>query len=105
MSVGVNLSFYLLDQITRVMGADSDIEISETHHRHKLDSPSGTAVRMGEVIARRSSIAASTRSRYYSRQRYFQRRVLKLKLAFHLCAAGDVVGRSHGLIRKRWRTS
>ena len=51
MSVGVNLCFHVLDQMSRVMGADADIEIVETHHHHKLDAPSGTALRMGEVVA------------------------------------------------------
>lgn len=50
-SVGVNLSFKLLDLAARVMGDEADIEIIETHHRHKVDAPSGTAMRMGEVIA------------------------------------------------------
>jgi len=50
-SVGVNLSFKLLDIAARVMGDDADIEIIEPHHRHKVDAPSGTAMRMGEVIA------------------------------------------------------
>ena len=50
-SVGVNLSLKLLDMAARVMGDDADIEIIETHHRHKIDAPSGTALRMGEVIA------------------------------------------------------
>ena len=50
-SVGVNLSFKLLDMAARVMGDDADIEIIEAHHRHKVDAPSGTAMRMGEVIA------------------------------------------------------
>ncbi|WP_307987486.1 4-hydroxy-tetrahydrodipicolinate reductase, partial [uncultured Pseudomonas sp.] len=50
-SVGVNLSFKLLDMAARVMGEDADIEIIEAHHRHKVDAPSGTAMRMGEVIA------------------------------------------------------
>lgn len=51
MSIGVNLSFKLLELAARVMGADADIEIIEAHHRHKVDAPSGTALRMGEVIA------------------------------------------------------
>ena len=51
MSIGVNLCFHLLHQAARVMGEDADIEIMETHHRHKVDAPSGTALRMGEVIA------------------------------------------------------
>ena len=50
-SVGVNLCLRLLDTAARVLGDDVDIEITEAHHRHKVDAPSGTAVRMGEVIA------------------------------------------------------
>ena len=50
-SVGVTLSLKLLDMTARVMGEGVDIEIIEAHHRHKVDAPSGTALRMGEVIA------------------------------------------------------
>ena len=50
-STGVNLCLKLLQTAAQVLGADSDIEIVEAHHRHKVDSPSGTALRMGEVIA------------------------------------------------------
>ena len=50
-SVGVNLSLRLLEMTARVLGDDADIEIIEAHHRHKIDAPSGTALRMGEVIA------------------------------------------------------
>ena len=52
MSVGVNLCFKLLDIAAKVMGDDVDIEIIEAHHRDKIDSPSGTALAMGEVVAR-----------------------------------------------------
>jgi 4-hydroxy-tetrahydrodipicolinate reductase len=51
MSVGVNLSFKLLDLAARVLGDEVDVEIIEAHHRHKVDAPSGTALRMGEVVA------------------------------------------------------
>jgi 4-hydroxy-tetrahydrodipicolinate reductase len=51
MSVGVNLCLKLLDTAARVLGDDVDIEIIEAHHRHKVDAPSGTAIRMGEVVA------------------------------------------------------
>lgn len=51
MSVGVNLCLKLLDTAARVLGPDFDVEILEAHHRHKVDAPSGTAKRMGEVIA------------------------------------------------------
>lgn len=50
-STGVNLCFKLLDLAARVLGEGYDVEIYEAHHRHKVDSPSGTAVRMGEVLA------------------------------------------------------
>ncbi|AXE31301.1 4-hydroxy-tetrahydrodipicolinate reductase [Chromobacterium phragmitis] len=50
-SVGVNLTFKLLDMAARVLDEGYDIEIIEAHHRFKVDAPSGTALRMGEVIA------------------------------------------------------
>jgi 4-hydroxy-tetrahydrodipicolinate reductase len=50
-STGVNLCFKLLDTAARVLGDEYDVEVYEAHHRHKVDSPSGTAVRMGEVLA------------------------------------------------------
>ncbi|HNQ03445.1 MAG TPA: 4-hydroxy-tetrahydrodipicolinate reductase [Thiobacillaceae bacterium] len=51
MSVGVNLSLKLLDTAARILNDGFDIEIVEAHHRHKVDAPSGTALRMGEVVA------------------------------------------------------
>jgi len=50
-STGVNLCFKLLDVAARVLGDDVDIEVYEAHHRHKIDSPSGTALSMGQVVA------------------------------------------------------
>jgi len=51
MSVGVNLTLKLLETSAKVIGQDASIEIIETHHRYKVDSPSGTALKMGEVVA------------------------------------------------------
>jgi 4-hydroxy-tetrahydrodipicolinate reductase len=51
-STGVNLCFRLLDLAARVLGDEVDIEIVEAHHRHKVDAPSGTALSMGEVVAK-----------------------------------------------------
>ena len=51
MSVGVNVCFKILKDIARTLGDDFDVEIVELHHNKKKDSPSGTAVRMGEVVA------------------------------------------------------
>lgn len=51
MSVGVNLVFKLLDTASHILNQGYDIEIVEAHHRMKVDAPSGTAIRMGEVVA------------------------------------------------------
>ena len=51
MAVGVNAVFRLLDVAARILNEGYDIEVIEAHHRHKVDAPSGTALRMGEVVA------------------------------------------------------
>jgi len=51
-SVGVNVAFRLLEIAAKALGKGYDVEIIEAHHRHKVDAPSGTALRMGEVVAR-----------------------------------------------------
>jgi len=51
MSVGVNVVLKLLDTAARMLNEGYDIEIIEAHHRHKVDAPSGTALKMGEVVA------------------------------------------------------
>jgi 4-hydroxy-tetrahydrodipicolinate reductase len=52
MSVGVNATLKLLELAAKILSADYDIEVIEAHHRHKVDAPSGTALAMGETIAR-----------------------------------------------------
>ncbi len=52
MAVGVNAVFKLLDMAARILNEGYDIEVMEAHHHHKVDAPSGTALRMGEVVAR-----------------------------------------------------
>jgi 4-hydroxy-tetrahydrodipicolinate reductase len=51
MSVGVNVVLKLLDTAARLLSEGYDIEVIEAHHRHKVDAPSGTALKMGEVVA------------------------------------------------------
>ena len=51
MAVGVNASFRLAQVAAQILGNDFDVEIVEAHHRHKVDAPSGTALRLGEVVA------------------------------------------------------
>ena len=50
-SVGVNVTFKLLEVAAGILGDGVDIEITEAHHRHKVDAPSGTAIGMGEAVA------------------------------------------------------
>ena len=90
MSVGVNLCFKLLDIAARVMGDGVDIEIIEAHHRHKVDAPSGTALRMGEVVAEalnRDLEACAV----YGREGVTGERERKT-IGFETIRAGDIVG-------------
>jgi len=90
MSVGVNLCFKLLDLAARVMGDDCDIEIIEAHHRHKLDAPSGTAVRMGEVVA--DALGRDlAKVAVYGREGQTGERERET-IGFETIRAGDVVG-------------
>lgn len=52
MSFGVNATMRLLEFATKIFGHDHDVEIIESHHKDKIDSPSGTAIKMGEIIAK-----------------------------------------------------
>ena len=51
MSVGVNVAFRVLQDMARMLGDDYDVEVTEIHHRFKKDAPSGTALRMAEIVA------------------------------------------------------
>lgn len=89
-STGVNLCFRLLELAAQVVGADSDIEIYEAHHRHKVDAPSGTALTMGEVVA-----AALGRTldqvAVHGRQGQTGARS-RMEIGFSSVRAGDIVG-------------
>lgn len=90
MSVGVNLCFRLLDIAARVLGDDTDIEIIEAHHRHKVDAPSGTALRMGEVVA--EALGRNLREcAVYGRQGVTGERQAQT-IGFETIRAGDIVG-------------
>jgi len=90
MSVGVNLCFKLLELAARVMGETVDIEIIEAHHRHKADAPSGTALRMGEIIAQTLG-RELTECALYGRQGAIGARARET-IGFATVRAGDIVG-------------
>jgi 4-hydroxy-tetrahydrodipicolinate reductase len=90
MSVGVNLCFKLLDIAARVLGDTVDVEIVEAHHRYKVDAPSGTALRMGEVVA--TVLGRDLRDHaVYGRQGNTGERDRKT-IGFSTIRAGDIVG-------------
>ena len=90
MSVGVNLCFKLLEQAARVLGGDCDIEIIEAHHRHKQDAPSGTALKMGEVIAGTLGRDLAQCAVYGRQGRVGERD--RRTIGFETIRAGDIVG-------------
>jgi len=90
MSIGVNLCFKLLETAAKVLGENFDIEIIEAHHRHKLDAPSGTALRMGEIIAHTLG-RELTDCAVYGRQGKTGERAQQT-IGFETIRAGDIVG-------------
>ena len=90
MSVGVNLSLKLLEMTAKVMGDYTDIEVIEAHHRHKIDAPSGTALRMGEVVA--EALGRDLKDcAIYGREGISAERDRKT-IGFSTIRAGDIVG-------------
>lgn len=90
MSVGVNLCFKLLEMAAKVLGDDYDVEIIEAHHRFKIDAPSGTALRMGEVVA--DALGRDLKEcAVYGREGVTGERERKT-IGFETIRAGDVVG-------------
>ena len=90
MSVGVNLCLKLLDMAARVLGDTVDIEVIEAHHRHKIDAPSGTALGMGEVLAKALDRDLKECS-VYGREGVTGERDRKT-IGFETIRAGDIVG-------------
>ncbi|MEE9309482.1 MAG: 4-hydroxy-tetrahydrodipicolinate reductase [Cocleimonas sp.] len=89
-SVGVTLSLKLLELTARVLGDSVDIEIIEAHHRHKVDAPSGTALKMGEVIAETLDRTLEENA-VYCREGVTGERDRK-DIGFQTIRAGDIVG-------------
>ena len=89
MSVGVNVLFSVLKDITGALGPDYDIELYETHHRFKKDAPSGTAKKMAEIIAAAACLDSS--AFVYGRKGITGERPRNI-IGIHSLRGGDVVG-------------
>ncbi len=89
-SVGVNTLFWATEKVASILGPDFDLEVTEIHHHHKLDAPSGTAKRLGEILAR-------VRELNYESQTTHGRSGMvgarpKEEIGMHALRGGDVVG-------------
>jgi 4-hydroxy-tetrahydrodipicolinate reductase len=90
MSVGVNVAMRLVEMASRSLGPDYDVEVFEMHHRKKVDAPSGTALKLGEVAA---AARATTLDKDGVFERYGQTGERKAgTVGFSVARGGDVVG-------------
>jgi len=90
MSIGVNLLFHLCAKVGSLLGPDYDIEVVEMHHNRKTDAPSGTAVRLGEILAEVSGLDYEHDARH-GRVGNVGARTSK-EIGMHALRGGDVVG-------------
>ena len=98
-STGVNLAYRLLSLAAQVMGADSDIEIHEAHHKHKIDAPSGTALAMGHAVADAMGQSLSDVA-HYDRSANREARAPG-SIGFSVTRAGEICWRAHGAVCRR----
>ncbi len=87
MSLGVNVLAALVKRAAATLGPDYDIEVVEMHHRHKVDAPSGTALELGEIVAR----ALRKKDFVFGRKGIIGERQPK-QIGFHSIRGGDIVG-------------
>ena len=86
-AIGVNVLFKLAETAAQTLGSDYDVEIIEAHHRHKVDAPSGTALKLGELIA----AVLKKKDFAFGRQGDTGERPAR-QIGFHAIRGGDIVG-------------
>ncbi|MFN5166097.1 MAG: 4-hydroxy-tetrahydrodipicolinate reductase [Pseudomonadota bacterium] len=90
MSVGVNVMLRLVEQAARALGAGYDLEVVEAHHRHKVDAPAGTALALGEALARARGVGLADAAVYAREGHTGERRAGSI--GFATVRGGDIVG-------------
>lgn len=90
MSVGINVTLKLLEMAAKALNTGYDIEIVEAHHKHKVDAPSGTAIKMGEVIAQAQGTKLEDRAVYERFGHTGERK--DNTIGFATVRGGDIVG-------------
>ena len=86
-AIGVNATYKLAETAARILGDAYDVEIVEAHHKHKVDAPSGTALQLGEIIAR----VLQKKDFVFGRKGVLGERQPK-QIGFHAIRGGDIVG-------------
>jgi 4-hydroxy-tetrahydrodipicolinate reductase len=89
-SIGMNATFKILEVAAKILSEGYDVEVIEAHHHHKIDAPSGTALRMGEVVAKAlghklEEVAEHGREGHTGARQ-------PQKIGFHAIRGGDLVG-------------
>jgi 4-hydroxy-tetrahydrodipicolinate reductase len=90
MSVGVNVMFKIVAEVARLLGRDYDMEILEAHHRFKKDAPSGTALRLAEILAKAAQQKLEQVATYSRKGQVGERK--KSESGIQAIRAGDIVG-------------
>ncbi|MEE2808950.1 MAG: 4-hydroxy-tetrahydrodipicolinate reductase [Verrucomicrobiota bacterium] len=89
-SIGVNALFWLTQKTTQILGGNFDLEVIEMHHRMKIDAPSGTAKRLGEILAETRGVSYDDNTSH-GRKGITGERTSK-EIGMHSLRGGDVVG-------------
>ena len=90
MSIGINVMFYLAAAASKLLGANYDIEIMERHHRHKKDAPSGTALKLGDILANSTNTKLDQVAEYSRHGKNLKRD--KNTIGFCVSRGGTIVG-------------
>lgn len=89
-SVGVNSTLALLSMAAKMLGKQADIEIIESHHKHKIDAPSGTAIRMGQTMA--EAMGKNFDDLKVTESRFEKRSRQKGEIGLSVIRAGEIIG-------------
>jgi len=90
MSVGVNVMFKVIGDLAKILGEDYDVEVVEAHHRMKKDAPSGTAMKMGQILAQALNRSFDQVSTYERKGMIGERK--RAEIGMQTIRAGDIVG-------------
>jgi len=89
-SIGVNVTLSIIAKAASLLGEQANIEIIEAHHKHKIDAPSGTAIKMAEVICEATNTDLNKRAVYHRHQTTTKRR--EDEIGFSVIRAGEIIG-------------